>query len=487
MQLSTRPIATFLAIVLALTGLSLPNASAAVSISSYTSQIQSSTGGGGLTDASCGTGKALRAVGSYVNNFDGPVMSNTYGYCVLLQSNGLSLSSSTSDEHYIGPYGSSGTTPWSADNCSALGGSRVVVGARLYKSPSGYSAGVKLRCGDLPTGGNASFNSGIIGSSTSTYEDISCDVGSVAVGLYIKQGSILDRFGLNCARIQSAYQSITLAGLGTTSKSYPYSQNLSMTTSGGSGSGAVTYSIVAGGTASSCSLSNSSSAATITASTAGTCLIQATKASDTNYASAVSSTLIFTFNRATQVLSFPVTSYSKSFNETFTVATNGSSGTGQIAFSAGSSTACTVGSATGIVTITASTGSCTITATIAQDLNYESASSSNSISVAVSTAASTTSVSLAAGNLVYRQNKTITATASAAGTLSFRANNSRISGCQGLIVNVSNSYTRTCTYKPTTRGYVTIQVLFTPTNSSYRSSSAQSEKLFITNRSTPRS
>jgi hypothetical protein len=59
-------------------------------------------------------------------------------------------------------------------------------------------------------------------------------------------------------------QTITLSTLGTSSKAYPYSQVLAMSTTGSSGSGAVTYSVTAG-TATGCALSNSSSSATITA------------------------------------------------------------------------------------------------------------------------------------------------------------------------------------------------------------------------------
>ena len=77
-----------------------------------------------------------------------------------------------------------------------------------------------------------------------------------------------------------------------------YSQVLTMTPSGGSGNGSTTYAVVVGGDASTCALANDTASNTITATTVGTCLIQATKASDNNYNSATSSTLTFTFTRA---------------------------------------------------------------------------------------------------------------------------------------------------------------------------------------------
>jgi len=77
-----------------------------------------------------------------------------------------------------------------------------------------------------------------------------------------------------------------------------FSQVLTMTPSGGSGNGATTYAVVVGGTASACALANNTASNTITATSAGTCLIQATKASDNNYNLATSSTVTFTFTRA---------------------------------------------------------------------------------------------------------------------------------------------------------------------------------------------
>ena len=89
---------------------------------------------------------------------------------------------------------------------------------------------------------------------------------------------------------------LTIASLGTSSKSHPFSQVLNASTAGGSGSGSVTYAIESGGTAGSCALSSSASTATLTATTAGTCLIKATKAGGTNYNDATSASVTFTFS-----------------------------------------------------------------------------------------------------------------------------------------------------------------------------------------------
>ena len=96
--------------------------------------------------------------------------------------------------------------------------------------------------------------------------------------------------------VSKAAQSTLTFALSTASKNSPYSQAITMTPSGGSGTGAITYAIAAGGTASSCALANSTETNTVTATSGGTCLIQATKATDTNYLVATSATQTFTFN-----------------------------------------------------------------------------------------------------------------------------------------------------------------------------------------------
>ena len=92
-----------------------------------------------------------------------------------------------------------------------------------------------------------------------------------------------------------AQATLSITSLTTNTKTHPYSQALSITTSGGSGAGATTFAIASGGTATGCTFSNSTATATITATTVGTCLIQATKAADATYSSATSATATFTF------------------------------------------------------------------------------------------------------------------------------------------------------------------------------------------------
>jgi hypothetical protein len=728
---------------------SAPPSQAAFSIGSTTSSPVSNTGGGGLASVNCASNGILSGVTSSINaGFDGVTLTYTYGTCATLNSDGVSISSVSTKS--LGPYGGSGTSE-NSDSCSGAGGTSVIVGARLYKTPSGYAAGVQLLCGSLPAGGNRAYSSTILGTSTGTYQDIACNTNNVARGLYVYYGGILDRFGINCAPIQSAgqtitfnsigtqsktwsitdvsptsssgltvslasnttsictvsgfrisfvaggtcsitasqsgnttfaaastitrtfeilpgspsattsnydqdgsgtgavadvstsggesvivtgnhfgtcteivaagggwtgsialtgvtstsftfvvpasssfygwirlscsginfdlsafiyrtavptnsvvpvisgnlrpgqvvsatngtwsntptsysyqwsrastsggtyasiagattstytivdgdlgwylkitvtatnkggsasanslassqvaliAQSITFSSLGTSSKTYPYSQQLTMTTSGTSGSGAVTFAIFAGGTATSCSLSDSGSSATITATTSGTCLIKATIAADATYDSATSSALTFTFNKASQS-ALSITSTTGSYGTPLTLTASGGSGTGALSYSysAGTST-CSLSSST----LTANApGTCLVTATKALDDAYSAASSSQTtITFAYGSTSST--VTIAAGTLYYRQAKSISAVASVAGKLTFRANNVVISGCKNLIATAGNSYTRTCTYRPSTKGYVVLSVTLVPTDSSYLTTTNRSERLFV--------
>ena len=166
--------------------------------------------------------------------------------------------------------------------------------------------------------------------------------------------------------VQPAAQAV-LAVTGTTSPA-TYGTAQTLGTSGGNGTGAVTYS-----TGSSTACSVSSNILTVTAG-AGTCAVSATKAADTNYNSATSSAVSITVQPAAQAtLTVTGTTSPAVFGATETLGTSGGSGPGAITYSTGSSTACSVSS--NILTITAGTGTCTVTVTKAADANYDSATS----------------------------------------------------------------------------------------------------------------
>ncbi|CAN2188966.1 Ig domain of plant-specific actin-binding protein [Candidatus Nanopelagicaceae bacterium] len=310
--------------------------------------------------------------------------------------------------------------------------------------------------------------SNISGATSSTYTLANADVGQylkVNVTATNSAGSA-SALSSASAQISKANQSTLTLGLSASSKSFPYSQDLTLTPSGGTGTGSTTFAIFSGGTATGCSLSSTSSPSTLTATTSGTCFIQATKASDSNYNSATSASQTFTFGKATNSLLFGTTAYSARYGENVTVVASGT-GSGAITYSKGASNACDINTSTGVVTVTASSGTCTISASIATDVNYLTASSSNSANVTVGPGLTNATITFAPGDLMFRTAKTITVVASVAGKVTFKAGDKRIPGCINKVSNVGNSYTVTCSYKPSIRNSIKISATLIPDLASY--------------------
>jgi hypothetical protein len=460
---------TFLALSLSLTTLAwIPEAQAALSVGTNSGNYQSTTGGGTLTSAACPSNGVLSGVGGQTTDYE---VTGTYkatltqltGTCAALNADGQSIASVTTGA--LGPYGSSAGTALTAAACGSANGTQVIVGARLFKtSTNSFAGGVTLLCGTLPLGGSRTYGASL-GATSGSYEDIACATGSVASGLYVNQGGILDKFGISCAPIINIPQSITVSLGSTSAATYPYSQVLSMSTSGSRGTGSITYAL-SGGTATSCTLSSSASNATLTAASSGTCTITASITSDTNYVAATSASATFTFSQAGQT-ALTLTSTTGNFGTTLTLTTSGGTGTGAVSFTTSpGTTTCTVSTNT----LTASgSGTCSVTATKASDVNY-SAISSSATTVTFSQGTSTLSLSVAAGNFVYREAKLLTAISNAPGRVTFRANNILIPGCRNLAVNSGNSYTATCNYRTAVHGALKITAALTPTSASYNPS-----------------
>ena len=168
-----------------------------------------------------------------------------------------------------------------------------------------------------------------------------------------------------------------------TSTSGIYGSELALTTSGGSGTGAVSYSAV-DGTASGCSVTGGM----LETSSAGTCLVTATKASDANYNSVSSPQTTVTVGQGDQA-PLAVTSTSGIYGSGLALTTSGGSGTGAVSYSAvdGTASGCSV---TGGVLSVSGAGTCLVTATKAADGDYNAASSpSTTISFAKAPQSST--------------------------------------------------------------------------------------------------
>lgn len=213
----------------------------------------------------------------------------------------------------------------------------------------------------------------------------------------------------------------------------------------------------------------------------------------TSVATATSSTLTITTTRSgyldasgsvTQTSSkaaqapITITSTSATYGSNLTLTSTGGSTGGTFSYSKVSGD-CTISGS--ILTPTAS-GSCIIQSTLAAT-SYYLAETSTSTTITISRASISASISLDVGTLIFRQIKTITATTTVAGKVTFRVNGKKVAGCINKSVSAANSFITTCAYRPSTRGYVTITTSLNPSDSSYIGLTNSTERLFVFNRS----
>jgi len=182
---------------------------------------------------------------------------------------------------------------------------------------------------------------------------------------------------------------VSQSNLTLTSTSGTYGTDLTLATSGGSGSGAVTYAVTAAGTAG-CSITGGNS---LRSTSPGTCTVTATKAASGIYSADSSNATTVTFGKRTQT-SLAVSTTSGDAIIGITVATTGGSGTGAVTSSVTSGTAtCTLTS--GVVTARTA-GTCSLTVTKAADSTYsvESVTATLTFTVAVATTTTTAAPAL---------------------------------------------------------------------------------------------
>lgn len=147
-----------------------------------------------------------------------------------------------------------------------------------------------------------------------------------------------------------------------------YGDSYTVTATGGSGTGAITFAVIPGGTGEA-TVDPDTGALTVTK--AGTVLLQASKASDTQYLAKQSDTFTLTVAKAAQASLSVTSAASTLISDAYTVTAEGGSGTGAITYSvvAGGTGAATVNASTGVLSITKA-GTVLLRATRATDDNY---------------------------------------------------------------------------------------------------------------------
>lgn len=165
---------------------------------------------------------------------------------------------------------------------------------------------------------------------------------------------------------QASQSALTL----TNASSLSFGDTLTLATSGGSGTGGVSYALVGGAGTAQCVLNTTTGAMTFGA--AGTCSVRATKAADTNYTLVQSTTQVLTVARAAQTTSITSTVPAKPLpGGTYAVTATASSGlTPTLVLMSGAGSVCSLSSGT-ISFLTA--GTCVVLATQAGNGNYSPA------------------------------------------------------------------------------------------------------------------
>ena len=195
----------------------------------------------------------------------------------------------------------------------------------------------------------------------------------------------------------------------------------------------------------------------------------------TNYNSA-STTNTVTVNKASQS-AITITTTAATYGSNLTLASTGGSTGGSYSYTKVSGN-CTLSGA--VLTPTA-TGSCVVQSTLAANANYL-AETSTATTITISSGSVSASLTLEPGSLVFRQAKNITAVATVAGKITFRVAGKILPGCKNRTVNAGNSFTATCSYRPSNHSYVTISATLDPNDSYYVGTVTNSAQYLVTRR-----
>ncbi len=235
--------------------------------------------------------------------------------------------------------------------------------------------------------------------------------------------------------------------------SLTYGTTTALTSSGGSGTGAVSYSA---GSSTGCSVSGSTLSVT---NASATCMATATKAGDSNYNEASSLPATVTLQKANQETLLVIASATLVYGNTSGLMSSGGSGDGAVTYSAGSSTGCSVSG--GILSVTNAGGTCSITATKAGDPNYNEASSS-AATVTLQKAEQQTLLVIAPETLTYGNTATLTKSGgSGTGAVSYSAGSSTGCSVSGSILSVTDA-SGTCTVTATKAGDTNYNTITSP-------------------------
>jgi Autotransporter beta-domain/Bacterial Ig-like domain (group 3)/IPT/TIG domain len=238
-------------------------------------------------------------------------------------------------------------------NCPALSANRGATGSSVTYSSAVTTPG---SVSSTASGGNTYFGQAMslnAGLAPGNYSVLATYAPDPAGNYLVSNGPVTIGFSVlkaNQAALTASVSPSTVTNGGTTT----------LGTSGGTGTGAVTYAVTSG----SCSVSGN----TLTANDVGSCNVTATKAADTNYNVATANVSV-TVGAAAQTISF-TNPGAKTFGVAPFALTATATSNLPISFTSTTTSVCTVSGST--VTLVAG-GSCSITATQAGNANYAAA------------------------------------------------------------------------------------------------------------------
>jgi hypothetical protein len=212
-----------------------------------------------------------------------------------------------------------------------------------------------------------------------------------------------------------------------------YGNTSALSSTGGSGTGAVTFSE---GASTGCAVTGTTLSVT---NAGGTCAVTATKAADANYNAATSAPLTVTLQKADQATLTVDDPGTVTYGSTPQLTTSGGSGTGAVTFSDGGSAGCSVTSG-GVLTVTDASAACNVTATKASDNNYNATTSAQrTITLAKASQATLTAVSTPS-SVTYGSTSTLSSTGgSGTGAVTFSSGASTGCSVTGTTLSVTNA------------------------------------------------
>ena len=213
----------------------------------------------------------------------------------------------------------------------------------------------------------------VTATSTAVCDWVPSSVGAIALTAVLSPTASNTYSGSTSSALNKTVAQAPQANVVLTSTSGTYGTDLTLTATGGSGGGALSYAVTNVGTAG-CSIANGN---ILSATTPGTCTVTATRAASTNYLVQSSTATTVTFARQTQA-ALNVSTVTGDIFTGIIVSSSGGSGTGAVSYGVTTGTAnCALTS--GVVTAR-TVGTCLLTVSKAADTYYLSATETFTLS-----------------------------------------------------------------------------------------------------------